>query len=238
MALLSWITDEQLKLALEKLINAVKKGKMKAEKDFSRNVIDPFAATFTMSLLELSYVQWKHTELHRQAEKSLTNAVGGFHQNVLGCIKGWEDLQTSNQVDLVNYEHKIIAEIKNKYNTLNAGGTVALYKRLSELVNNKSSCFKGYTAYYVTIIPGTPDGVDTIFAPSDNATGEHCTLDEKIRVIDGVRFYALASGSPSAFSDLYKALHQVLHLFSIRHLSDEDKAFLQDLFFKAFIPQQ
>lgn len=236
MALLSWITDEQLKLALGKLIDAVKKGKKKAEKDFSRNVVDPFAATLTMSLFGLAFEQWKHTELHRQAEKSLTNAVGGFHQNVLGSIRGWEDLHTSNQVDIVNHERKIIAEIKNKYNTLNAGGVVALYKRLNELVNNKSSYFKGYTAYYVTIIPRTPEGIDTIFAPSDNATGERCKYDDKIRAIDGLRFYALASGSSTAFPDLYKVLHQALHLFNIPYLSAMDRFFLQDLFSKAFVP--
>lgn len=234
MSYLSWISDEKLISACTRLASAVQQGKQQVESRFDRNVIDPFGACFSMALLNMSANEWKRTEIHRQIDKALSNAIGAFHQQILSSINGWEDLNNSNQVDLVNTERKIIAELKNKHNTLNAAGTITLYKKLSEMVNSKSSCYKGFTSYYVTIIPKSPSGVDGLFFPSDNALGERCKQDEKIRVIDGLRFYSLASGSSTALQDLFKAIPVVFHDQRIGDIQEKDYAFSSLLFCKAY----
>lgn len=206
MPYLSWISDSSLIKACKRLTASFDQGRLQAASKLDRNVIDPFAASFSMMLFNMSPQQWKDMEIHRQIDKSLSNAIGAFHQDILASIPGWQDLCNKNQVDLVNPQRKIIAELKNKHNTLNASGAVALYKKLSDLVNSKSSCFKGYVAYYVIIVPKTSKGIDDCFYPSDNALGERCKKDEKIRFIDGMRFYSLATGVSTALKDLFEVI--------------------------------
>lgn len=91
-------------------------------------------------------------------------------------------------------ENKIIAEIKNKYNTVSGGKLSDLYHTLDKLVMPKTSIYKGYTAYYVTIIPKSKTRHNKPFTPPDKATGERCPENERIRVIDGASFYDLVTG--------------------------------------------
>lgn len=234
MAYLSWISDKDLQNAVSHFVASVKQGERQAEAKFTRNVIDPFSAAFSMILFDLKAEEWKKGEINRQIDKALSNAIGVFHQQILSSIKGWKDLNNTNQVDLVNDDRKIIAELKNKHNTLNAAGTVTLYKKLSELVNSKSSIYKGYTSYYVMIIPKSAAGVDDLFYPSDNALGERCKQDEKIRMIDGRRFYALASGSETALDDLFGVIPAILSDMGTIKLATADQSFIQSIFEKAY----
>lgn len=234
MSYLSWISDDKLVTACEHLALAVQQGERHAELNFDRNVIDPFAVCFSIGLLKMSPREWRRAEIHRQIDKALSNAIGTFHQQVLSSIDGWQDLNNTNQVDLVNPDRRIIAELKNKHNTLNAAGTVTLYKKLSDLVNSKSSRYKGYTSYYVAIIPKSANGIDSLFYPSDNALGERCKQDEKIRAIDGYRFYALASGSPNALQDLFNVIPFVFRDNGLGNMQDKDIPYLLHLFKEAY----
>ncbi len=235
MSYLSWISDEKLTEACNNLILSVRQGQINAEKKFSRNVCDPFGVAFSMALFDLSAEEWKNNEINRQLDKALSNAIGLFHQQILGNINGWFDLQTSNQVDLLNQKQKIIADIKNKHNTLNADGLVTLYRKLSEMVNSKTSFFRGYTAYYVMIVPKSPEGVNNMFFPSDPSTGEHCKQDSKIRMIDGKRFYDLASGKEGALEELFIILPVVLNKLCQKTLNRKSIAFINEIFDKAYV---
>jgi len=72
------------------------------EEKFGKNVIDPFAAIFEMSGFELNYKAWYKNEISRQAQKSLQNHVGNFHQNILGHCSGWMNKETGNVIYLVS----------------------------------------------------------------------------------------------------------------------------------------
>ncbi len=49
------------------------------------------------------------------------SAIGRFHQGVLGGVHGFKNHDAG--YDIENKQRKIIAEIKNKYNTMNAPKT-------------------------------------------------------------------------------------------------------------------
>ena len=237
MSYLSWISDGDLKRVFSNLISSVNHGRHQVESKFDRNVIDPFSTLFSMELFDLTASEWRSAEIQRQIDKSLSNAIGTFHQQILSSIKGWEDLHNSNQVDLANHKKQILAELKNKHNTLNAAGTIKLYEKLSELVNNKSSMFKGYVSYYVQIIPKSANGIDDYFYPSDNASGERSKQDEKIRVIDGRRFYALASGVETALDDLFEVAPEIFNELNVKMKNKLDIGFINSLFRKAYIEE-
>jgi hypothetical protein len=69
-------------------LNKAEEGVRRSIESSGRNVIDPFAAMFAMAAFNLTPTEWEQNERYRQAEKSLTNALGDFHQKLLGSING------------------------------------------------------------------------------------------------------------------------------------------------------
>lgn len=193
--------------------------KMTDEK-MHKNVMDPLGALIEQAGFNLDYEQWLSSEKNRQMQKSLNNAVGEFHQKIIGNIPGWSDLGKGNIVDLLCKDEKIIAEVKNKHNTVTGGKLMDVYDTLYDEVMKKSAKYCGYTAYFVQIIPSQAERYDKPFTPSDSKTGVPKGSNEKIRVIDGYSFYELASGVPNAYSDLFKCLPEVIEKVSGRDKKD------------------
>lgn len=115
-----------------------------------------------------------------------------------------------NVIDLVSEDKKIVAEIKNKYNTVSGGNLSGVYNALDDLVSPKSSIYKGYTAYFVTIIPKKAIRYDKPFSPSDKGKGQKCPSNDKIREIDGASFYDLVTGCDNALESLFDVLPDVI----------------------------
>ena len=157
-----------------------------------------------------------------------------FHQKLLGKVGGWEDLETGSVVDLVNHEKKIIAEIKNKYNTISGGKLSELYYSLENLVMPKASVYKDYTAYYVTVIPKKPVRKDEPFTPSDKEKGARCAENNLIRKIDGSSFYHLVTGNQNALQELYKSLPTVIESVKGNNYQLKDIQILNSYFSDAF----
>ncbi len=219
MAKLSWISDADLNAAVKHLLDKATAAKVMAEQKFGKNVIDPFSALFEIAAFGLSYQDWKKSEAARQAQKTLQNHVGDFHQRILGSINGWENLEVGNEVDLVNHDSKMIAEVKNKYNTLKGSDKSGLYHTLDGLIMRKSSRFKGYTSYYVVVIPNRKATFNKSFTPSDKSTGAKCPENELIREIDGSSFYDLATGHTNSLEELFDVLPSVVSEVSKGNMS-------------------
>jgi hypothetical protein len=207
---LDWIDDEELEIQVSQLLSIAKAAQENANEDFGKNVIDPFSAIFEMSGFGIDYETWLKSETTRQAQKTLQNHIGDFHQNILGYSKGWIDMKVGSVVDLVSTENKIIAEVKNKYNTISGGKLSDLYTSLEGLISPKSSIYKGYTAYYVTIIPKSHKRFNIPFTPSIKEKGERCPVNENIRQIDGASFYSLVTGTDEALESLFDVLPEVI----------------------------
>lgn len=225
MAWLTWINDSDLEKEVYLLLEKAQKAKSKSSKDFRKNVIDPFAAIFEIAGFEQNFETWIRSEQSRQAQKTLQNHIGEFHQNILGYCINWENLSVGNVVDLVSIEHKIIAEVKNKYNTLSGGRLADQYATFDNLISPKLSVYKGYTAFLVTIIPQKRSRFNRTFTPSNKEKGERCPTNENIREIDGASFYSLVTGDPCALENLYRILPSVIEKCTegkIR-LTDSDK---------------
>jgi len=210
MAYLPYITDEQLTTQVKAVLDKAREKVAKADSTFNKNVIDPFSALLGAAAFELNHAQWKSYELIRQSQKTLENHVGTLHQNLLGEVQGWQDLGTGSVVDLINSSQKIVAEVKNKHNTVSGGKLVDVYNDLHGTVMPKNSQYHGYTAYLVQIVPKTPGRYNKPFTPPDKKTGGHSAVNDKIRVIDGASFYELVTGQPDALEQLYQVLPKVI----------------------------
>lgn len=210
MGYLSFITDDQLKRVVKYVLDKGIARKKTAEKKFTANIIDPFGSLFEAAAFDLDHETWKQAETIRQCQKTLQNHVGTLHQKVLGCVNGWKDLGTGAVVDLVCEERKVIAEIKNKYNTVTGGKLADQYYSLEQLVMPKASIYKNYTAYFVNIIPAHPRRSNECFHPSDKNKGAQCPENALIRMIDGASFYAMVTGEEDALQQFYLALPEVI----------------------------
>ncbi|MEG2970634.1 MAG: Eco47II family restriction endonuclease [Akkermansia sp.] len=210
MSYLNWIEDEDFEEQVKILIKAFDSGKERALKDMGRNVMDPVLAFFNSGLLGGGVEEWEKRELSRQLDKTLSNAIGLFHQGILSKVYGWScPPRERANFDLLNSKLKVIAEIKNKHNTVKASDKVGYYDDFKAQLDNKTSLYKGYTAYLVQIIPKHV-GIFP-FAPSDNKTGMRRAEHPFIKEIDGKSFYQLATGVNSALEDMINALPAVFY---------------------------
>lgn len=208
MPYLSFIDDQLLETIVSEVL---KKGQnAHLNSNINKNVIDPFSILFELSSFSITSEQWFENEKIRQSQKTLSNHVGFFHQNVLGAINGWKSLGTGGIIDVISHEKKIIAEIKNKHNTVKGSDKIGVYQKLSDFVTMKGHLYKNYTAYYVEIIPKKPERYNKCFTPSDSQRGKQCETNELVRQIDGYSFYALATGVEDALQQLFSVLPEVI----------------------------
>jgi hypothetical protein len=210
MPYVSFVTDEKFRSIVASLLEVGYEARRKAERDFNRNVIDPFAMLIEMASFSINESEWVASEKSRQSQKSLSNHIGLLHQKLLGAVDGWDDLGTGGGVDVVCEGRKIVAEIKNKHNTTKGSDKVSIYKSLEDQVMPKSSVYKDFTAYYVEIIPKKPQRFDDFFTPSDRKTGSACPPNKMIRQIDGMSFYELVTGERDALKQVFDVLPHVI----------------------------
>lgn len=236
MPFLSFVSDEALQQAVDHLLTVAVDAMNVAEGEFNKNVVDPFAALFEMSGFGLEVNAWRSIEKMRKAQKTLSNHVGGFHQALLGHVNGWHNLGTGGIVDLVSTEHRVVAEIKNKFNTVKGSDLIHVYNDLENLVMPKNSLYKDFTAYYVTIIPKKPGRLNQAFMPSDKSMGKRKPENALIRMIDGYSFYELVTGEAKALEKLFHVLPAVIHQSTkVNHISETAQAFLKHTFAAAFL---
>jgi hypothetical protein len=223
MSKLNWISDDDLTKAVQSILIKAKNAKMDATKNFGKNVVDPFSAIFEMAGFGMDYDNWVVSEEARQAQKTLQNFIGEFHQTILGSCTGWEDMLRGNIIDLVSRDNNIIAEVKNKHNTVSGGKLADLYISLESAVMNKTSIYKNFTAYFVNIIPDKPGRYNKLFTPSNKETGQKCPDNDLIRQIDGASFYTLVTGEINALQNLFGVLPAVISEISGVNPLEKDK---------------
>lgn len=236
MAYLPWIADDALVECVSFMLDKALEAKEKADKQFGKNVIDPFTASFEIAGFGLEFDDWFNQETGRQAQKTLQNHVGTFHQNILGSVNGWANQFTGSAsgIDLVSEKENAIAEVKNKHNTVTAAKLVDVYNTLDALVMPKSSRYNGYTAYFVTIVPKRKVRYIRHFTPSNSKTGTRCPENDKILELDGASFYTLVTGDDNALSDLFSILPVVINDISGNDLAKKSYGKLRAYFDSAF----
>lgn len=230
--LLAFIDDDDLRLEVKKVLDIAHVAVEAAKENIYSNIIDPFSAIFDSQRQNITPSDWLQQEKARQIQKTLQNAVGDFHQSILGCVDGWTNLNTGNVVDLSSDSNKIIAEIKNKYNTTKGNHKKIIYDDLNSLINND---FFGYIGFYVEIIPKSRNPYNKPFTPPDNETGTRRPENNNIRIIDGRSFYELVTGQVNSLDKLYDVLPKIIaEITGNAHTKIVADPLFKELFKKAY----
>ncbi len=165
-------------------------------KEFNRNIIDPVKLTFDAKIYGKTIEETIEDECIRQIDKSNTNHIGYFHQNLFKYAgNGWE--VPAAGFDVINPGRHIFAELKNKHNTMNSRAADSVYRHMQDKIlhDDQAVCML----------------VEVIASRSHNEKWVFDGLShEKIRRVSIDKFYGIVFGDDEAFFKLCRRLPDIL----------------------------
>lgn len=187
---LSWIPDQPLDAAIAALRASASAAVTDAERRQRRNVVDPFSSLLIAATLTVdNEAALTGLQSSSSALGGMANALGHFHQEILGHIPGWENHDAG--YDLENTQRQLLAEVKNKHNTMNASNREKVVGDLDTAIRQKG---RGWTGYLVIIVPKSP------------ARYENKISAREVYEIDGASFYEKAANHSNALHELFDVL--------------------------------
>ena len=203
MAYLEYIKDKDLVLQVKKTLatysNTIKSIDLMK---FNSNIIDPIKLTFDGKVYDKGFEQIIIDEIARQRDKTNTNEIGYFHQNLFKYLKNCEVPKTGFDIIFTKEDNtKIFVELKNKHNTMNSKSAQKTYmKFLSKAIENQNN-----ECYLVEIIAKKSQNI----LWKTTLDGSKVSND-RIRRVSIDKFYELVTGIPDSFLQLCKVLPKVL----------------------------
>lgn len=167
---------------------------------FNENIVDPIKLTFDSKVYGKTLRQAIEDECFRQIDKSNSNRIGYFHQNIFKYAgNGWK--VPKEGFDVENDNLHIYVELKNKHNTMNSASSQKTYMKMQAklLDDDQATCYL----------------VEAISKKSKNETWS-ITLDKRPRSHNRIRrmsmdkFYELVFGDTEAFYKLCVALPLII----------------------------
>ena len=157
---------------------------------FNSNIVDPIKLLFDKSVFGKTFEEIIGLELHRQRDKSNTNAIGYFHQNMFRYMKNCEVPSQGWDVIFDAGTHKVYVEMKNKHNTMNSSSSQKTYIQMQNQILNTPN---DYCYLVETIAP-----VSRNIPWGCSVNGRHCET-EHIRRVSMDQFYKIVTGVNDAF---------------------------------------
>ncbi len=165
-------------------------------KKFNANLVDPIKLTFDAKIYWKSIEEVIESEIIRQIDKSNTNHIWYFHQNIFRFLsKDWE--VPKHWYDVINKKSKIFVEMKNKHNTMNSSSSQKTYMKMQNtILNDSNSC-----CYLVEVIAKNSQDI-----PWKVSLDWESVINDKIRRISIDKFYEIVTGDSSSFKKLCEKL--------------------------------
>lgn len=170
-------------------------------KKFNKNLIDPIKLTFDSIVYSQNYKETIENEVLRQLDKTNSNLIGYFHQNIFKYISSdWKVPQKG--YDIENQKEAIFVEMKNKHNTMNSSSSAKTYMRMQNSIikNPKSTCL------LVEVIAKQSQNIPWIIT----LDGEKQDKNQSLRRVSIDKFYELVTNDAFAFKKLCEVLPSVI----------------------------
>lgn len=169
-------------------------------KKFNDNLIDPIKLTFDARVYQKSIDFVIENEVLRQIDKSNTNHIGYFHQNIFRYMgNGWE--VPVEGYDVVNEKLGYFVEMKNKHNTMNSSSAKSTYIKMQSTVLSNPSAI----CMLVEVI--AKKSQNTLWSIS---LDKQSISDSRIRRVSIDKFYELVTGNKTAFKELCEQLPLII----------------------------
>jgi hypothetical protein len=224
-----FVPDAHFEKCVKHVCNAFEKISIPAnDKELQKEGIDPIKMTFDMIQHKMNFAKWKKKEKTRQDDKTVNNAIGEFHQLLLGGVENWTDLGIGDEthVDLKRNDNLYHLELKNKENTVNSDSKKQVRNKLEKLAKE----FPKATCYWAYVVPKN--------GKSEEKEWEYKNGNNKLKVrrITGEKIYELITGDKNNLKSVWKALPSAIKNvcnceFTI---SAKDNTIFEEWFVKAF----
>lgn len=170
--------------------------------DFNSNIIDPIKLLFDKSVYRKSFDEIISLEIHRQRDKSNTNAIGYFHQNMFKYISGCEVPAHGWDVIYSGEKFKVYVEMKNKHNTMNSSSSQKTYIQMQNQILKTPNDY----CYLVEVIAPASRNI-----PWGCSVGGSHVESEHIRRVSIDQFYKLVTGIDDAFYQICQQLPKTIN---------------------------
>lgn len=216
-----FVSDDHFEKCVKHVVDRYNEEIILDDSQLQKNGIDPIKMRFDILCEGNNLKKWKVKESTRQKDKTVNNALGEFHQKLLGGVEGWTDLEQGDptKLDLKKNDNTIFMELKNKNNTVNADSSAKVREKL--LVQIKKHDAIGYFAYFVAQ-NGKSEELDWNSTKLEN--------HKNLKRLSGTKVYEVVTGKPDALEQVWKALPIVLkNLYDLKNplSSDEEKEFIK-----------
>lgn len=195
---LGFISDEDIYAHVKATVESYRREITLSQ--FNENIVDPIKLTFDSKVYGKTIQQAIEDECFRQIDKSNSNRIGYFHQNLFRHAgNGW--VVPSQGFDVENDSLHIYVELKNKHNTMNSASSQKTYMKMqAKLLDDDQA-----TCYLVEVI-STKSKDDTWRITLDKRPRSH----NRIRRMSMDKFYELVFGDRLAFYKLCMALPAII----------------------------
>lgn len=169
---------------------------------FNSNIIDPIKLTFDSKVYKKTIEEVIESELVRQRDKTNTNAIGYFHQNLFKYINNCEVPNVGFDVIYTRPDGtKVYVEMKNKHNTMNSSAAQKTFFKMTTQILNEDNC----DCYLVEIIAKRSQNVLwNVSLDYEKVSNEH------IKRVSIDKFYEEVTGDKEAFYKICKQLPLVI----------------------------
>lgn len=169
---------------------------------FNSNIIDPIKLTFDSKVYKKTIEEVIESELVRQRDKTNTNAIGYFHQNLFKYINNCEVPNVGFDVIYTRTDGtKVYVEMKNKHNTMNSSAAQKTFLKMTTQILNEDNC----DCYLVEIIAKRSQNVVwNVSLDYEKVSNEH------IKRVSIDKFYEEVTGDKDAFYKICKQLPLVI----------------------------
>ncbi|MDP2686365.1 MAG: Eco47II family restriction endonuclease [Aequorivita sp.] len=218
----NFVNDEHLLKCISHLYYSYVEAKREiTKKKFYKNKIDTIKLTFDSKFNDLTEDEIVDFELSRQIDKSVNNAIGTFHEEVLGGVNGYSSGKHLGY-DLKADDNALFAEIKNKHNTMSSSAAESSFQRLARFADNNklAECFlvqiwakKSFVKKWAGIINGKEYS------------------HSRVNMISGDKFYEKITGREKALFELYQSLPKAIEDFlkTIDIVKSQEHTLLADI---------
>ncbi len=165
---------------------------------FNSNIIDPIKLLFDKNIFRMGFEEIIRLELQRQRDKTNSNTIGYFHQNIFRYLDGcevpkevWDVIYRSPEGQ--NY----YVEMKNKHNTMNSSSAAKTYMKFQSHLLNSIDRENSVCALVEVLVPQSRDIPWIISIDKKRQIS-----NSKLRRISIDRFYSIVTGDSDAFKKL------------------------------------
>ena len=230
------MTEKEIKQKLKKTLKEFNKY-LNTEK---YAVSDKYGLDYLDVLISLSmrddmgsFKDWKEGERRRQMNKKVSNKIGDFHEMMVSAFSDWErvvDLAKKDPkrhkkykgLDIINEKKKIACEIKNKHNSINAGGL----KQIARTLDN----FKKKSKWETCLVIMLPKpGSNLAKKGSEENLIDIGDKKVNIKYMSGQEFYYLVTGDKGFYKKLITQIFP-----EVLKLNLEDKKEIASLYGKVY----